>query len=70
MIQPPKRRPGRPRFGDVRIEITVPRAVIDLLLERERVTNVYRTRIAADVLCQWASRETGKIVRSYSSFRP
>lgn len=61
---------GRPRVGDQRIEITVPRAVVDLLLERERVTNVYRTRIAADVLCQWASRETGKIVRAYNSFRP
>jgi len=60
---------GRPRVGDARIEITVPRAVFDLLLERERVTDVYRTRIAADVLCQWASRETGKIVRAYNSFR-
>jgi hypothetical protein len=60
---------GRPRVGDARIEITVPRAVFDLLLERERVTDVYRTRIAADVLCQWASRETGKIVRAYNTFR-
>ena len=60
---------GRPRVGDARIEITVPRAVIELLLERERVTNIYRTRIAADVLCQWASRETGKMVRSYNTFR-
>jgi len=62
-------RKGRPRVGDVRIEITVPRAVFDLLLARENITNVYRTRIAADVLCQWASRETGKLVRSYGSFR-
>jgi len=60
---------GRPRVGDCRIEVTVPRAVFELLLERERVTDIYRTRIAADVLCQWASRETGKIVRSYKSFR-
>jgi hypothetical protein len=71
MIQPPKRGPGRPRVGDnMRIEITVPRAVVDLLMERERATSVYRTRIASNVLCQWASRETGKIVRSYNTFRP
>jgi hypothetical protein len=71
MIQPPKRRPGRPSLGDTtaRIEITVPRAVVDLLIERERVTNVYRTRIACNVLCKWASRESGKIVRAYNSFR-
>jgi hypothetical protein len=54
----------------MRIEITVPKAVVDLLLEREAATNVYRTRIAAEVLCQWASRETGKVVRTYNSFRP
>ena len=63
MIQPPKRRPS------VRIEVTVPKAVVDALIARERVTNVYRTRIASNVLCQWASRETGKMVRSYNSFR-
>jgi hypothetical protein len=66
----PRRPVGRPRVGDQRIEITVPKAVVDLLLERERVTNVYRTRIAANVLCQWASSETGKVVRAYNSFRP
>jgi hypothetical protein len=66
----PKRPVGRPRVGDVRIELVVPKAVMDLILERERVTNVYRTRIAANVLCQWASRETGKVVRAYNSFRP
>ena len=70
MIQPPKRRPGRQRFGDVRIEITVPRAVLDLMLERERQTNVYRTRVAANVLCRWASRETGHRITAYNSFSP
>ena len=53
----------------MRIEVTVPKAVVDALIARERVTNVYRTRIASNVLCQWASRETGKMVRSYNSFR-
>jgi len=43
MIQPPKRRPGRPRLGDVRIEITVPKAMVDVLMAREQQTNVYRT---------------------------
>jgi len=61
MIQPPKR--------SVRIEITVPKAVLDVLMARERETNVYRTRIASNVLCNWASSETGKVVRAYNTFR-
>lgn len=67
MIQPPKR---TPRLGSVRIEVTVPKAVLDVLMARERVTNVYRTRIASNVLCRWASRETGKTVRAYNTFSP
>ena len=51
------------------MEITVPKAVMDVLLARERVTNVYRTRIASNILCRWASRETGKTVRAYNTFR-
>ena len=45
---------GRPRLGSFRLETMLPRAV---LLELERVeceTGVYRTRIAANVLCEWA----------------
>jgi hypothetical protein len=67
MIQPPKRRPGRPRLGDVRIEITVPKAVLDVLMAREQQTNVYRTRVACNVLCNWASRETGRKITAYNT---
>jgi hypothetical protein len=50
---------GRPKVGDCRIETVVPRAVFDALKAEELATNTYRTRIAANVLCEWASRTTG-----------
>ena len=62
------RRPrGRPRVGDCRVECVVPREVMALLLQREAETNTYRTRIAANVLCEWASRVTGKNINTYNT---
>ena len=58
---------GRPRVGDCRVECVVPRQVMELLITRERMGNGYRTRIAARVLCEWASRETGKPIKAYNS---
>ena len=46
--------------GSVRIECTVPRAVVQALIQREAESGIYRTRVAAHVLCQWASAESGK----------
>jgi hypothetical protein len=61
-----KARPrGRPRVGDVRIETVIPQAVMDALVKRERVSGVYRTRVAANVLCEWqASLTHGSISRA------
>jgi hypothetical protein len=46
---------GRPRLAvpNVRIECSVPRAVLDELVRREAATGgkLYRTRIAAKILC-------------------
>jgi hypothetical protein len=61
-----QRRRGRPKLGDVRIEVVVPKAVMTLMLQREAQTNVYRTRIAANVLCNWASKETGQHITAYN----
>jgi hypothetical protein len=33
---------------------------MQLLIQRERAGEGYRTRIAARILCQWASSTTGK----------
>jgi hypothetical protein len=48
---------GRPRLlvPNVRVECMVPKAVYDQLVKAEAATNVYRTRVAAAVLCEWAN---------------
>jgi hypothetical protein len=46
---------GRPRLNNVRIECMVPREVYDQLVKVESSTEVYRTRVAAAVLCEWAN---------------
>jgi hypothetical protein len=51
--QTPRNR-GRPRLGDVRVEVVVPQAVFNRLLREESTTGIYRTRLAAQVLCRWA----------------
>jgi hypothetical protein len=35
------------------------------LIDREEKTKVYRTRLAANVLCDWASRTTGRAIQAY-----
>jgi hypothetical protein len=37
----------------------LPRAVLDELIRREQQTGVYRTRIAAEILCSWAKANSG-----------
>jgi hypothetical protein len=41
---------GRPRVGDERIEVTLPKRVADQLRVFENVTGKYRTRIAATII--------------------
>jgi hypothetical protein len=56
-------RVGRPRLGDWRLETMLPRSVLDALVERENETGVYRTRIAANVLSEWAKNSaTARVV--------
>jgi hypothetical protein len=38
-----------------RVECMVPAEVYDQLVRAEAATNVYRTRVAAAVLCEWAN---------------
>jgi hypothetical protein len=45
---------GRPRLGNYRLECLLPREVLDKLVQVEAATNVYRTRVAANVWCEWA----------------
>lgn len=63
----PKARPsvhvlGRPRVGDFRLQTILPIKVLDELLRAENETDVYRTRIAANVLCEWAERQASRRV--------
>jgi hypothetical protein len=62
---PLRRKVGRPKVGDCRIETVVPKEVMALLIQREQAGHGYRTRIAANVLCEWASRTTGHRITSY-----
>jgi hypothetical protein len=48
---------GRPRVGSYHLQTILPRYVLDELMNVENETNVYRTRIAADVLCRWAEQQ-------------
>ena len=47
-------RMGRPKLNNVRVECMVPRDVYDRLIEQEQAGRGYRTRVAANVLCEWA----------------
>jgi len=60
-----KRTRGRPRLGDLRLEITVPKDVLTALVQQETATNTYRTQVAAGWLCDRASKELGYRVRLY-----
>lgn len=48
--EPRKRRRGRPRLGDKRLQIVVPQAAYDALVKIEEETEVYRTQTAARIV--------------------
>jgi hypothetical protein len=48
---------GRPRLGSYHLQTMLPAKVLDELMRAENETDVYRTRIAANVLCEWADRQ-------------
>jgi hypothetical protein len=60
-----KRGRGRPKLGDCRIETMIPQRVMALLIQKETEGRGYRTRIAANVLCEWASRQTGQKIKPF-----
>jgi hypothetical protein len=61
------RRRGRPRLGDVRIETIIPQDVYNRLVREESRSGVYRTRIAAHVLCSWAGTTAPDCRSTYAS---
>jgi hypothetical protein len=48
---------GRPRLGTYRLECMLPKYVRDELMRVEIESEVYRTRVAANVLCEWAQQK-------------
>jgi hypothetical protein len=66
-VQVVKRGRGRPRVGDCRIETVVPKEVMALLIQRETEGKGYRTAIARNVLCEWASKQIGRNICAYNS---
>jgi len=48
---------GRPKLGVFRLQTILPANVMNALLDAENATGAYRTRIAANVLCEWAKRQ-------------
>jgi hypothetical protein len=70
--EPTRRRRGRPRIGDERIQLKMPRAAYEILLKIEDETEVPRTQVATNILCQHligsATKPKGRsIVRSHST---
>jgi len=61
------RRRGRPRVGDYRIECIIPKDALAVLVQHETETGIYRTRLAANAICQWASATSGKSIAPYHS---
>jgi hypothetical protein len=47
------------------LQVVVPREVMRLLIAREQRSGIYRTRLAANVLCNWASSESGQRIAPY-----
>jgi hypothetical protein len=50
---------GRPRCGDWRLECVLPRYVLEELMREEIASGLYRTRVAANVLINWAQKSNG-----------
>jgi len=48
---------GRPRLGSYHLQTVLPQSVLEELVRVEKETEVYRTRIAAQVLCEWAKKQ-------------
>ena len=48
---------GRPKCGTYHLQTMLPKKVLDELMRVENETEVYRTRVAANVLCEWADRQ-------------
>ena len=48
---------GRPRLGSYNLQTILPAFVLNELMRVENETDVYRTRIAANVLCEWAKSQ-------------
>jgi hypothetical protein len=48
---------GRPRLGIYRLQCVLPAQVLNELMRIENETDVYRTRIAANVLSDWANKQ-------------
>jgi len=68
-VNPPPANPrvqvlGRPRLGCYNLQTILPRDVFDELMRVENETDVYRTRVAANVLCEWA-RSQQQLRRSH-----
>lgn len=57
MSAPPARHIGRPRVGSYRLQCMLPAVVIEELVRIENESGDYRTRVAANVLCEWAQKQ-------------
>jgi hypothetical protein len=56
---------GRPKLGTYNLQTVLPQRVLDELLRAENETDVYRTRIAANVLCEWAKNKAAGRANSH-----
>jgi hypothetical protein len=56
---------GRPRLGSWRLETMLPQRCLDELIKRENESGVYRTRLAAEILCRELIGDND--VRSFTS---
>jgi hypothetical protein len=54
--QPVGRKCGRPQQGNYRLETMLPQQVLNELVREENSSGIYRTRVAANVLCEWARK--------------
>ena len=58
--QPAQKQParvGRPPLGSFRLHAILPQQVLDELVREENASGIYRTRVAANVLCAWAKQQ-------------
>jgi hypothetical protein len=46
---------GRKPRDTIIVQCSIPRSVYNELIRRETETGVYRTRVAAQILCEWLS---------------